>query len=428
MSGTDRARRLGSGAVAWLDAPWLPTAILIIGIAIRAGFALHRWTPFVWGEAGNVAHSLAAGRGFVDAYFPGSGPTTHVMPTTPLLAGGVLTLFAGAPGVGQIVLIAIATAEVALVYWLAFDLFGRLGVPRWQRVLGLAALALVPVNLLEEALKFQYWDSAVATILALLAFRHLFALIDGEKQGSIADVVAATLLALLVFVNPVTALGLLFPYAIVYLTRRPWVATLRAAGTGIVLLVALFTPWTIHNLHALKHPIVLRDNLGLELGIANYPGAVEANNPGDFYSRIHRLHPVENGPARPRIRQMGEVAYYKALQADATAWIKQNPGGFLLLCARHASEMIWPRYWQIGESFAKPRAAIIWLFDGFGVIAILIGCFARRPHWRALAIFIGVIALAYGPFQPTSRYMYPLYILLTFAAFAVPHVWASRRA
>lgn len=45
------------------------------------------------GEAGNVAHAIAGSRGFGDRRFIGSGPTAHLTPAQPLLAGLVLNLF-----------------------------------------------------------------------------------------------------------------------------------------------------------------------------------------------------------------------------------------------------------------------------------------------------------------------------------------------
>ncbi len=44
-------------------------------------------------EATRVAMALAQGRGFADAYFHSSGPTAHVLPVNPLLAGSVMALF-----------------------------------------------------------------------------------------------------------------------------------------------------------------------------------------------------------------------------------------------------------------------------------------------------------------------------------------------
>ncbi|MFL6788142.1 MAG: hypothetical protein ACJ8FC_05730, partial [Sphingomicrobium sp.] len=39
------------------------------------------------GEATLIAQALADGRGFADAYFPGSGPTAHLSPAVPLIPG-----------------------------------------------------------------------------------------------------------------------------------------------------------------------------------------------------------------------------------------------------------------------------------------------------------------------------------------------------
>ena len=66
---------------------WLLSLATLVGLAERIGWATIRRTPWATGEAPNVAIALAHGRGFSDAFFVGQGPTAHLLPIAPAIAG-----------------------------------------------------------------------------------------------------------------------------------------------------------------------------------------------------------------------------------------------------------------------------------------------------------------------------------------------------
>ncbi len=59
-------------------------AVVFLGCALRLVWAMHGHLSPTGGESDAIARALAEGRGFADAFGPGSGPTAHLMPLTPL--------------------------------------------------------------------------------------------------------------------------------------------------------------------------------------------------------------------------------------------------------------------------------------------------------------------------------------------------------
>src|ERR1700722_12657824 len=109
---------------------WTPILLLTIAIAERTAWSfLRSGDPYV-GEAENVSLAIARGAGFADAYFVGSGPTAHLMPTTPLLAGIIFKMFGSLSPLSNVVLVTWAIAQMVLNYVLLFRLFERLGSSR----------------------------------------------------------------------------------------------------------------------------------------------------------------------------------------------------------------------------------------------------------------------------------------------------------
>ena len=78
-------------------------------------------------EASRVALSIARHGMIADAYYFGQGPTAHLMPLNPLLAGAVLGLFGPGSSTANLLLLFLSLGQVLAGYLLIRLVFLRLG-------------------------------------------------------------------------------------------------------------------------------------------------------------------------------------------------------------------------------------------------------------------------------------------------------------
>jgi len=395
---------------------WLLILIVaaVVGVSMRTAWAVLRTLPLA-GEAQNAARAFANGRGLADPYFPGSGPTAHLMPTTPLVAGGVYDLFGIGP-TSEIILQSFAFLGIFGTSALLFATFRRLGLPLRFALGAFCFLALVPVFMGPESLDYRYWEGALATLLLAAILRWA---VEPPGGSSLPLLVPGLGAAVACFVSPPVGVACLCVIAIKLLVDRAWRSGFAIALLFIAGSASLFTPWTLRNQHVLGETIVLRSNAGLELALANNPRLAGDTSQEAYVERLNQIHPSQSAAARQIYARVGEVAYFDSLKRETIDWIKANPGAFVRLSLRHVREMIWPQPWafKIGSGVGSGVRSVI-----YGVIAIfgLVGAgmlaatVDRRFIYPLLAV--GTIVLCYFPFQPVSRYIYLNYAVLVYCA------------
>lgn len=376
------------------------------------------------GEAQRVALALAQGYGFADAYFDGQGPTAHLLPVSPAIAGGILRLFGPYSDAAALTLLLWALLQTMGGYLLLMLLFRRLGMAPAALRWGFALLCLVPPFVVQEVVDFRYWESGIAVVLMATALL-LIAGIDRDRAPGLPYLVGTgALIALLFFVAPSAGLATVFSAGVMVLWRwRSWRTAVPLAGGFALCLAAMVTPWAIRNADALGAPVLLRSNAGLELAIANHDAALSDEAPEQIFAdRLTAIHPAAAGPAlRATLRERGgEVRYSKQLGADARNWIADHPAGFARLCLRHLRQYVWPEPWQFyfsGWEGARPaRSLTIAIVGTLGLIGLAIRLKRQPRLYWPIALTIAAIALTYAPFQPMARYIYLTYGLLAFLA------------
>lgn len=376
------------------------------------------------GEAQRVALALAQGRGFADAYFDGQGPTAHLLPISPAIAGGVLWLFGPYSDAASLILLFWALLQTIGGYLLLMLLFRRLGMEAASLRWGFALLCLVPPFVVQEVVDFRYWESGLAVLLGTAALL----LVTGIDRDRAADnrMLAGTgaLIALLSFIAPSAGLAAGLCAGLMLLLRRPsWRGVLSLAGSFALCLAAMVTPWALRNAEALGAPVLLRSNAGLELAIANHDDALSARPPEQvFADRLTAIHPAAAGPAlRAGLRERGgEVRYAQRLGEETRRWIGAHPADFARLCLRHLRQYLLPEPWQFyfsgWEGARTARALTIAIVSALGLIGLATRLLGRSRGYWPIALTIATIALTYAPFQPMARYIYLTYGLLAFLA------------
>lgn len=400
--------------------------LLLTGLALRLIWFVHALGPldngFDAAEASRVALAVAEGHGIADAYYPGYGPTAHLMPVSSAIAGLILWLFGPGSAAANLALLAWCLAQVAAAYILLHALFQSLGAPVVVRRWGFALLCLLTPFALQETIDFRYWEGAAALCLAV-ANLLLISRFDVSGDLSRRDMIGVSVLfAITFFVCPPAGVAAGACWAVFALRRLSLVRCAQLAlltGAALALVIA---PWAVRNDRVLGEPILLRSNFGLEFALANHAKALSDRAPElVLQDRLAEIHPYEASVTLPhRVRPGGEAAYARVLGDQTWRWVAANPGGFAILCVRHISEFFFPRPWQMyftgWPGMRAPRAIAISLVNLLGLIGLGIGLYRRRRGYAMLATYIAAISLPYALFQPTARYIYLAYAVLAFLA------------
>lgn len=387
------------------------------------------------GEATRVALSIARSGVIGDAYAFDQGPTAHLLPLNPLLAGGLLWLFGPFSAAGSLVLLGLSLGQVLAGYLLIRLVFLRMGADPLAVRWGSALLLLAPPFVPQETVDFRYWEGASA--LCLVAANMLAILSIGER-GHLRrrDLTAIpALFALTFFVSPPAGLAVGGCWAVVALRCLPPRSSMALAGATMVALVLVITPWALRNLQVLGEPILLRSNFGIEFALANHPAAVSGAAPEYvFNDRLQAIHPSVNAAARRFVQANGEAAYSRMLAAETLAWIQANPMDFARLWARHAGEVIAPRAWQMyfsgWEGARSARAVTIAAVQLIGLLGLGLALWARRPHFWIPAVYLAIFTAFFAFFQPMARYgfvIYPVFCFLAAEAVIAVGRWVALR-
>ena len=372
-------------------------------------------------EAQRVALSIALHGVIGDAYYDGQGPTAHLLPLNPLVAGGVMWLFGPGSTAANLALLGLSLGQVLAGYLLVRLVFARLGVDplvvRW----GTALLLLLPPFVPQETIDFRYWEGGSALWLVALNMLAMIALARRDRLRRRDLVAIPALFAVIFFVSPPAGIAVGACWAIVALRRLPLASSVALAAATAAALVLVIAPWAFRNAQVMGEPILLRSNFGLELALANHPAAVSGEAPEDVYiDRVLAIHPAANAAARAAIRAHGEAAYSRALADETRAWIAANPLAFARLWARHVSEIFAPRPWQMDFSgwggARAARAGTIAVIQLVGLFGLAIALLAGRTRYWIPAVYIGVVAVFFGFFQPMPRYGFIIYPFLCFPA------------
>ncbi len=411
------ARRLGR-----IPASTLVVLLIAAGIAERSLWNLVRTASVQHGEAYNIAVALSQGRGFADAFHPGQGPTAHMLPISPLVAGSMYALFGASSRPAEFLLACWSIGLAVGTYYLLFRAFAHLGSSRTSRLIALAFGCLAPTYLSQEAVDFRIWEGGLAVFLCALFLERLLAALSQGRLG--AGIVAriSFLAALLFFVNPILGIGAYLCSAVSCFQRLKGVKILGAIAIATGMLSLFIVPWTLRNEMSLGAPVILRSNAGLELALANHAGALDAVDPEQrFMLRLQAIHPFSSeANYQAMLAAGGEVAYSRRLASTTWAWIRANSGMTARIALLHLREVIAPEPWLFrlaGTGFMSGlRSALATFIGMLGTIGIAHALITRRPLWVIPALLVIPPVLCFCLFHPIPRYTYLFYPVLIFCA------------
>lgn len=380
-------------------------------------------------EMWRVAVGFAESGALQDAYAPGSGISSHVGPTGAILAGLIYRWF----GVGSLAsewIMAVAAAAVATaLFYMLFRLAAELAIPLVPRLAALCLVALVPLNFYFEVVDFRIRETALATLLATAGLVWLLRL-DRQKVVTTKDLIGFAVLAGVTFlINPVLSLALYVGMGLValrHLSPSRW-------PVGIVIAISAFAAvngaWIVRNYQVYDRLMVSRGNFGLELAVANHPGATTpANAQSVFIARMKEIHPAFSSSALARLKTFpSDAAYFDMLGDEARTWIHQHPSEFAKASMRHLRELYFPPQWQWNLYNDGPKQGVALkqafkaVITALAIIMLIVGLIERPRVWMFVGLSVVFPTILYMVLQPTLRYRYVFEGLFAFLALAL--IW-----
>jgi hypothetical protein len=412
--------------VARIDPRWWLAALTIMGIVVRlVWLADHPAAAKSGGETHNVAIAFSQTGSIADAFRPGQGPTAHVTPLSPMLAGTVYRLAGIDTPRADAILTGWAMALTFGGLALFYRAFGRLGAPTAGRVVAFGVAALLPMNnIYYETVAFRTWEGGLAVFIAALFLDNLLRLDAAPRVGS-RDVLGMGLLAALcLFVSPPLGVAAYLGGLLLMLRRLPPARWPQAALVVGLTASVVLGPWLVRNTVVMDRAIVLRDNLGLEMAQAFHDGAATTANPfKTFWARHAQIHPYGSHVDAYAAMQAagGEAAYSEALGAGAWRWIDANRRAAAGLMLRNLGAMFFPPAWMWDpepppETTARGKALLQGGIAALALLAIAAGLIRVGAGYAYAGLFAVLPALPYALAYPDFRYRYLISTLLLFLA------------
>lgn len=406
MRGSLRLRAVKHRLFAAVTSLWL---ILLVATICRVGYAFYQVhiTPSVAlasapfeQETGNIAMSLATGKGFSSPTRQNTGPTAWLPPVYPFIlavifrAFGVFTLHSFYAAAAMNIVFSIATCIP--IYFVGIRIAG----------IGTASLAAWLWALFPNAviIPFQWiWDTSLTAFLAAAILWATLALADSERMRDWC--LYGLLWGVSLLANPIVGAALPFLFAWLICRQRPRGAALKRATIALGLVILCCIPWTARNYVQFHRLIPLRSNFPFDLWIGN-------NRVFDEHAPIN-ARVTRYGEAR-LYGQLGEVAFMHEKWQLATEFIRAHKRLEIRLTGWRILSFWLGSFrpiqgFQDSDSYWIKGIFLVNLLTALGsVIGLLILLFRRSPFVVPLGVFILVVPLVYYITHASLRYRHPI--------------------
>jgi hypothetical protein len=278
------------------------------------------------GVEDRVAWSLLHTGRFADPYMIPTGPTAHPPPLWPSVLALVYHTF-GITATAGYVRGLVAICSYSMLFGLLPWFGRRLGLGARSGISAGVAGALIPRLGPDE---FIGWGVAAHAAMALALLTIAFLRRWNTERSSVASSLLLGLGCGAAFhVSPpllLFVLGCLI-FEVWWKRDRNTLVLAVCVAAGATLACV---PWTWRNYRAFHELLFIRGNFGLELRIANQPGA---DADGDVtYAHLGTVrHPSENLEEARLVRDLGEAQYMRWARNEALEWIGAHPCEFLRL-------------------------------------------------------------------------------------------------
>jgi 4-amino-4-deoxy-L-arabinose transferase-like glycosyltransferase len=310
------------------SAPWTHSIFFIVLVAFLLRLAVitightYRITPrrdhfqFGW-EMGRIARSIAMGQGFSSPTDLPTGPSAWAPPVYPYILAAVFKLFG---------IYSNLSAWVILIFNSIFSSLTCLTLYRiGEKIYGVAVArpaawtwALFPYAI--------YWPVRVVWEMSLSAFLLSLALLltlrmADEPPGPRMWIGFGLLWGLLALTN--TAVLSVLPFCLLYLLWRLPRTSRQILGMSLCLAAAalVVTPWLVRNYVVFGQFVFVRDNLPLEMHMANNDQSTGLWTRGE--------HPGNDPEAMRRFQELGEIRFMEEKRQQFREFVREHPGELL---------------------------------------------------------------------------------------------------
>ena len=212
------------------------------------------------------------------------------------------------------------------------------------------------------------WEMSLSAYLLSLALLLTLRMADAPPRPR-AWIGFGLLWGVLAITN--TAVLSMLPFCLLYLAWRLPLRARQFVGLGLCMLAAalVVSPWLVRNYDVFGKFVFVRDNLALEIHMANN------DQSNGLWTRGE--HPGNDPEAMRRFQQLGEIPFMQEKQQQVREFVREHPGEFL----RFTLERVL--YFWIGP----PQANIVAGYDlmiARHLMFILPAAFAFAGLWLTL--------------------------------------------
>jgi hypothetical protein len=408
--------------------------IVVVAVGARVGFAWNEGrqlpatlvgtVPFLQ-ETGNIARSLALGKGFSDAFREGTGATAWLTPVYPLLLAGIFRIFGiftAASFIGAVTLnIAFSAAACLPIFYSGRKIAGV--------SVGAAAAWFWAVFPNAIMIPFEWvWDTCLTALLAALILWFTLKLAESVRAR---DWCLYGLLwggALMTNAALASLLPFLLGWATYHASRRGrQILGLVALAVSMMLLCC--TPWTVRNYVAFHRFVPLRSTFPFALWLGHNP-VFDPRSPVTT-----RVTAYEEGR---EYKRLGETAFMQKKWTGALNFIRTHPALEVILFERRFVAF-WAGLDSPFKRFLETESLgdrIVLLANFLASLGTLGGLVAVWIKWRHYAFVLSAVPVIfpwiYYATEPYLRYRQPidpiLMLLTALALDALLHRQSDARA
>jgi len=374
---------------------------------------------FGW-EMGRLARSIALGQGFSSPTDLPTGPSAWAPPLYPYILGGVFKLFGIYTTMSAWIILTFNSIFAALtcltLYRIADRIYGvaiaRATAWTW---------AVFPYVLYWPTR--VVWETSLTTFLLSLALLMTLQLSDEmtrNQQTTSRWIAFGVLWGVILLTN--TAVVSLLPFFLLWLLYRSPQRARSFTGICLCLLMAgvVVSPWLIRNYRVFGRFVFVRDNLPLELHMAN-----NGHSEG-LWTRNE--HPGNDPQAMRQFRETGELRFMQQKQVEFRQFLREHPGEFLWFSLQRAAY-----FWIAPPSFTNfagydlgiSRHMNFFLGAAFAFAGLWLTLRNRTQGGFLLACCLLIYPLPYYMVNPFPRYKHPIEPVMTLLVVYLLH--ESRR-
>ena len=387
---------------------WRKSIFFIVVVAFLLRVAVitightYRITPrrdhfqFGW-EMGRIARSIASGQGFSSPTDVPTGPSAWAPPVYPYILAAIFKLFGSYTPLSAWLILTFNSVFSSLTCWTLYEIAIRI----YNEKLARAAAwtwALFPYAIYWPVR--VVWEMSLSAFLLSLAFLLALRL---KKNSRSRDWIGFGLLWGLIALTNTAILSLLPCFLLWLLDFAQLRQSLLRYSLTLAMLALLITPWLVRNYVVFGRFVFIRDNLPLEMHMAN-------NDQSEgLWTRSE--HPGNDPEAMRQFEQLGEIRFMDLKRQEVNQFIGEHPGRFAWFTLQRVM-YFWigtPQAdYVAGYDLRLARHLAFLLPAIFAWAGLCLSLRDRAPASFLLACFLIVYPLPYYLVNPFPRYKHAI--------------------